>query len=134
MITRDGPLWMVVLAVTSGAAMGAMIRWTLTYLFNEKSWFFTAPMGTLIANLCAAFLMGMALAWLMSRPEIGPNFRLFVITGFLGAFSTLTAVLGENLHFMLMGQWLSAFIHFVLHIGGSFIALVCGVLTIRGHL
>jgi hypothetical protein len=42
MITRDGPLWMVILAVTSGAAMGAMIRWTLTYLFNEKSWFFTA--------------------------------------------------------------------------------------------
>lgn len=134
MITRDGPLWVVVLAVSSGAALGAMARWVLTYLFNERSWLFSAPLGTFIANICAAYLMGIALAWLSTRPEISPTFRLFVIVGFLGAFSTLTAILGENLHFLLNGQWLSSLAHFVLHIGGSFLALVLGVLTIRGHL
>ena len=78
--------------------------------------------------------MGMALAWLSTRPEISPAVRLFIITGFLGAFSTLTAVLGENLHFMQNGEWLAAAEHFFMHIFGSFFALLLGVLTIRGHL
>lgn len=77
--------------------------------------------------------MGMALAWLSTRPEISPAVRLFIITGFLGAFSTLTAVLGENLHFMLTNQWVAAIEHFFVHIVGSFICLVLGVLTVRGH-
>ena len=114
-MTKDGPLWLVVVSVATGATLGAMIRWWLTYAFNGTSWFLSSPLGTLLSNLCAAYLMGMALAW-------------------LGAFSTLTAVLGENLHFMLTGQWLASLEHFLMHIGGSFIALVLGVLTIRGHL
>ena len=133
MITRDGPLWLVVVSVSCGATLGAMTRWGLTYYFNDKVWFLTSPLGTALSNLTAAYLMGMALAWLSTRPEISPAVRLFIITGFLGAFSTLTAVLGENLHFILNNQWLSAIEHFMIHIVGSFIALVMGVLTIRGH-
>ena len=133
MITRDGPLWLVILAVGSGAVLGAMTRWTLTYYFNDKVWFLSSPLGTALSNLIAAYLMGMALAWLSTRPEISPAVRLFIITGFLGAFSTLTAVLGENLNFILNNQFLAAFEHFLIHICGSFIALVMGVLTVRGH-
>ena len=70
----------------------------------------------------------------MDVMDMVPQIPVTIITGFLGAFSTLTAVLGENLHFMLTGQWLAALEHFFMHIGGSFIALVLGVLTIRGHL
>ena len=120
-MTKDGPLWLVVVSVATGATLGAMIRWWLTYAFNGTSWFLSSPLGTLLSNLSP-------------RPEISPAVRLFIITGFLGAFSTLTAVLGENLHFMLTGQWLASLEHFLMHIGGSFIALVLGVLTIRGHL
>ena len=133
-MTKDGPLWLVVISVATGATLGAMLRWGLTYAFNSTSWFLASPLGTLLSNLFAAYLMGLALAWLSTRPEISPAVRLFVITGFLGAFSTLTAVLGANLHFMLNGQWLSALEHFFMHIGGSFVALVLGVITIRGHL
>lgn len=133
-MTKDGPLWLVVLSVATGATLGAMLRWGLTYAFNGTSWFLSSPLGTLLSNLCAAYLMGMALAWLSTRPEISPAVRLFIITGFLGAFSTLTAVLGENLHFMQNGEWLAAAEHFFMHIFGSFFALLLGVLTIRGHL
>ena len=53
--------------------------------------------------------------------------------GISRCFSTLTAVLGENLHFMLTDQWVAAIEHFFVHIVGSFICLVLGVLTVRGH-
>ena len=132
-MTKDGPLWLVVLSVASGATLGAMLRWWLTYAFNGTVWFLSSPLGTALSNLCAAYLMGMALAWLSTRPEISPAVRLFIITGFLGAFSTRTAVLGENLHFMLTNQWVAAIEHFFVHIVGSFICLVLGVLTVRGH-
>ncbi len=134
MLTRDGSIWLVAFSVGTGATLGAMLRWTLTYIFNDNHWFLSSPLGTVLSNLCAAYLMGMALAWLSTRPEIPPSVRLFVITGFLGAFSTLTAVLGENLNFILQGQWLSALEHFAIHIIGSFVLLVMGVLTVRGHL
>lgn len=132
-MTKDGPLWLVVLPVASGATLGAMLRWWLTYAFNNTVWFLSSPLGTALSNLCAAYLMGMALAWLSTRPEISPAVRLFIITGFLGAFSTLTAVLGENLHFLLTSQWIAAIEHFFIHIVGSFVCMVLGVLTIRGH-
>lgn len=133
-MTKDGPLWLVILSVATGATLGAMLRWGLTYALNGTSWFLASPLGTLLSNLFAAYLMGMALAWLSTRPEISPAVRLFIVTGFLGAFSTLTAVLGENLNFMLNGQWFYALEHFFMHIGGSFLALILGVFTIRGYL
>ena len=107
MITKDGPLWLVVVSVATGASIGALIRWGLTYIFNGTQWFLSSPLGTVFSNLIAAYLMGTVLAWLSTRPDISPAVRLFIITGFLGALSTLTAVLGENLHFMLTGQWLA---------------------------
>ena len=134
MITKDGPLWLVVLSVATGASIGALIRWGLTYIFNSTQWFLSSPLGTVFSNLIAAYLMGVVLAWLSTRPDISPAVRLFIITGFLGALSTLTAVLGENLHFMLTGQWLASLGHFAFHFGGAFFALLLGVLTVRGHL
>ena len=97
MITKDGPLWLVVVSVATGASIGALIRWGLTYIFNGTQWFLSSPLGTVFSNLIAAYLMGAVLAWLSTRPDISPAVRLFIITGFLGALSTLTAVLGENL-------------------------------------
>ena len=30
-MTRDGPLWLVILAVGTGAGLGAVCRWMLSY-------------------------------------------------------------------------------------------------------
>ena len=36
METRDGALWAVLLAVGTGAALGACGRWALSYVFNNR--------------------------------------------------------------------------------------------------
>lgn len=33
-MTRDGPLWLVILAVGTGAGLGAVCRWMLSYFLN----------------------------------------------------------------------------------------------------
>ena len=36
-MTRDGPLWLVILAVRTRAGLGAVCRWTLSYFLNPLS-------------------------------------------------------------------------------------------------
>ena len=123
-MTRDGPLWLVVLAVSSGAAIGACIRWGLSYWLNAKPMWI--PLGTLSANLMAGFLIGLALAWFTAHPSINPSVRLFVVTGFLGGLSTLSTLSAESLKYFMHEQWLHAFGHLGLHIGGTLFATSCG--------
>ena len=81
-MTKDGPIELVVLAVGSGAALGALGRWFLAYVLNPRT--DLLPLGTLAANLLGGYLIGLALAWTSAHPEIPPAVRLFLITGFLG--------------------------------------------------
>jgi len=36
-MTRDGPLWLVILAVGTGAGLGAVCRWMLSYFLNPPA-------------------------------------------------------------------------------------------------
>ena len=123
-MTRDGPLWLVVLAVSTGASLGACIRWGLSYWLNAKPiWI---PMGTLSANLIAGLLIGLALSWFSHHPSINPCVRLFVITGFLGGLSTLSTFSAENLNYLIHGEWLEAIGHIGLHLIGTLVATWIG--------
>ncbi len=91
------------LAVGGGGALGAMARY-MTYLLSAQLFGFGFPFGTLIVNVVGSFIMGvltegMALAWTVSA-----ELRLFLVVGFLGAFTTFStfsldvAVLYERGH------------------------------------
>lgn len=47
-MTKDGPLWLVMLAVGTGAGFGAVCRWALSYWLNPLAGWM--PWGTLAAN------------------------------------------------------------------------------------
>ena len=79
-MTRDGPLWLVILAVGTGAGLAAVCRWTLSYFLNPLAGWM--PWGTLASNAAGGLLIGAALAWTSANPELPPTVRLFVITGF----------------------------------------------------
>ena len=132
-MTKDGAIWAVMLSVGAGAFLGAMTRWLITYLLNDKPWFIHAPMGTLIVNLMAGYLMGIVLSWLTFHPFVSAYVRLFLITGFLGAFSTISAVVGENYNFVLHGQYLWAIIHYLLHVGGCYLMMIAGYWTMHAR-
>ena len=87
-MTRDGPLWLVILAVGTGAGLGAVCRWTLSYFLNPLAGWM--PWGTLASNAAGGLLIGAALAWTSANPELPPAVRLFVITGFLGGLTTIS--------------------------------------------
>lgn len=119
----DTPL--ALLSISVGAAFGAILRWLLGLLFN--SLWPVIPPGTLLANVLGGFLMGLALCLFAQIPSPGQYWRLFVITGFLGAlttFSTFTAEIGNLLR---EDKFWTAALGIGLHVGGSLLAFFAGI-------
>ena len=77
-----------ILAISAGAALGAVMRWLLGLSLNAL--FPTIPPGTLVANLLGAYLIGIALALFAQHPALAPEWRLLLITGFLGSLTTFS--------------------------------------------
>lgn len=128
-MTRDGPLWQVLLAVGLGAAVGAWLRWGLSYWLNPRV--AHLPLGTLAANLVGGHLIGIAIAAFVVQPGIAPAWRLLIVTGFLGGLTTFSTFSAESVALMQAGQWAAAGLHTALHLGGSLVATVFGLWTVR---
>lgn len=77
-----------ILAIFGGAGLGALLRWWLGGLLNPV--LPTIPLGTLAANLIGGLLVGLASAFFTHHPGLAPEWRLLVITGFLGGLTTFS--------------------------------------------
>lgn len=101
-------------AVAAGAVLGAWLRWGLALVFNTAAF----PFGTLCVNLLGGLLMGMAVAYFAT---LGPQdtSRLFVMTGFLGGFTTFSAFSAESLLMLQRGQYWLASVHTLSHVLGA---------------
>ena len=128
-MTREGPLWLVLVAVGAGAVLGAWLRWWLGYWLNAR--FEILPVGTLAANLGGAFVIGAVLAYLAVHPAVGPFWRLLLVTGFLGGLTTFSTFSAESLHMLLAGEWIRALLHSTVHVVGSLAAAALGMASVR---
>ncbi|MEY4563868.1 MAG: hypothetical protein RLZZ618_3145 [Pseudomonadota bacterium] len=115
--------WLQILAVSLGAAVGALLRWSAGVWLNPGS--SVLPLGTLLVNCVGGFLIGMALMWFERTPN--ELLRLLLVTGFLGGLTTFSAFSGESLAMMQRGAFGSAVVHTLAHVLGS---LACAAL---GH-
>lgn len=117
------------LVVAAGAVLGAWLRWLLVAKFNAA--LPSLPLGTLIANLAGGLMVGFAVAWLSAAPQLHPNVRLFVITGFLGALTTFSSFSAESLELLQAGRYGWALAHSAAHLFGSLAAAAVGFAACR---
>ncbi|MBS0309238.1 MAG: fluoride efflux transporter CrcB, partial [Proteobacteria bacterium] len=96
------------LAVGVGAALGAWLRWGLSSWMN--AWH-TLPIGTLAANLGGGFIIGMAMAFFQNHPHLSPEWRLLIVTGFLGGLTTFSTFSAESMLLLQRGDYLWALGH-----------------------
>ncbi len=116
-----------VIAISLGAALGALLRWALAVGLNHL--LPTLPLGTLVANLVGGYLIGLALALFAQAPELPPEWRLFVITGFLGGLTTFSTFSAEAVAALQQGRlaWAAATIS--THVLGSLGLTLLGLAT-----
>jgi len=116
------------LAVGVGAALGAWLRWGLSAL---PSWLGSLPLGTLLANLAGSYLVGVAVAFFQAHPALPPEWRLLVVTGFLGGLTTFSTFSAESMLMLQRGDYLWALLHTALHLLGALTLCIAGFASWR---
>lgn len=111
------------LAVSVGAALGALARWQAGVLLNTRWVGF--PLGTLMVNLVGGLLIGLALEWFGRHPN--DLLKLLAVTGFLGGLTTFSAFSGESLVLLKQGALGMALAHTLAHVLGSLVAAWLGM-------
>ncbi len=118
-----------IVAVSVGAALGALLRWFLADRLNAL--FPYLPPGTLVANLVGAYLIGIAMAVFLGLPDLSPAWRLLTVTGFLGGLTTFSTFSAEVVTALLDARWAWALATIFAHVGGSIALTLLGVATVR---
>jgi CrcB protein len=112
-----------------GAAFGAWLRWGLGLWLNPL--FPTLPYGTLAANLVGGYLIGVAIAFFAQHPGVSPEWRLFLITGFLGGLTTFSTFSAEVFTLISRNQLGWALTAASTHLFGSLAMTALGVWTFK---
>ncbi|RPH40666.1 MAG: fluoride efflux transporter CrcB [Desulfobulbaceae bacterium] len=114
-----------ILAISLGASIGAVMRWLLGLSLN--SLFPAIPPGTLVANMLGGYLVGVAIAFFAGHPGVAPEWRLMIITGFLGGLTTFSTFSSEITTLIQQGRLIWAGIAISAHVGGSLLMTILGI-------
>jgi CrcB protein len=117
------------LAVGAGAAFGAWLRWGLSGALNHV--FPNLPLGTLAANLIGGYLVGVAVEVLVHHSVLTPEWRLFIITGFLGGLTTFSSFSAEAVNLLSRQEYAWFGVLIGAHVVGSVILTLLGIATVR---
>ena len=116
-------------AVGLGSALGAWLRWGLSAWLNARLPKF--PLGTLASNLIGGYLVGFAVAYFLVRHDLSTEWRLFVITGFLGGLTTFSTFSAEVTEHLMRGDYVAGIALAALHLVGSLLLTAAGFATYR---
>lgn len=87
------------------------------------------PPGTLAANIIGGYIVGIAIAFFAARPDISPEWRLFIITGFCGGLTTFSTFSAEVVMLIQQGDLAKTTAAIALHVVGSLAATILGIAT-----
>ncbi len=121
-------MWKPILAIALGSTLGGLLRWGLGLKLNNL--FPDVPPGTLVANLIAGYVVGVAIAFFAHVPNLSPEWRLLVITGFCGGLSTFSTFSAEIVSLLQRGLYSWAMSAIAVHVVGSLIMTLAGIATV----
>jgi len=82
--------------VFTGGGLGAVSRWILSDYVQKVSRTTLFPWGTLAVNIIGSFLLGFIMGAAIIHGAFDHSERLFIATGFAGAFTTFSTFMYET--------------------------------------
>jgi len=113
------------LIIGLGGFLGAITRYWVALWIGEK-WGRTFPLGTFVVNVSGSFLIGLLMPIFTVKFLVNPQWRLFLVVGFLGAYTTFSTFEYETSALITDGEWFLALLNVVASVIAGFIALKIG--------
>ncbi len=116
-------------AVGVGGALGCWLRWFLGLRLNAQ--WPVMPLGTLAANLIGGFFVGVAVAFFNRYPGLPPEYRQFIVVGFMGGLTTFSSFSAEVVGMMAKEEYLWALGTAGVHLLGSLVLTAVGMACVK---
>jgi CrcB protein len=113
------------LIIGAGGFAGAITRYALALWIGQR-WGRSFPLGTFVINITGSLLIGLLMPLLTERFIVNPQWRLLLVVGFLGAYTTFSTFEYETGALLNDGEWLFAGLNVSLSVAVGFIALKIG--------
>jgi len=113
------------LIIGIGGFVGAVSRYGIAVWIGQR-WGRSFPLGTFVINVSGSFLIGLLMTLMADRFTENPQWRLLLVVGFLGAYTTFSTFEYETGALLKDGEWLFAGLNVVLSVIVGFVALKLG--------
>ena len=90
-------------------SLGAIVGANLRYLISRDTARWLGPVfpyGTMFINIAGSFIVGFFMIWTTERMLVDPRWRLLVVVGFCGGFTTFSSYAYESMAYFEQGQWM----------------------------
>jgi CrcB protein len=120
------------LLVLAGGAIGSLARYIAgTAIMNRFTGRF--PLGTLIVNVTGCFLIGAIMTMLTQKPAPHPNWRLFLVVGILGGYTTFSSFEWETFAAARSGSPWIGLLNVMASVVLGYFAVWLGVISVGRH-
>ncbi len=113
------------LIIGLGGFFGAVSRYIVALWIGQR-WGRIFPLGTFVINISGSFLIGLLMSLFTEKFMVNPQIRLFLVIGFLGAFTTFSTFEYETGTLVKDGEWSIALANVVFSVLAGFVALKFG--------
>src|SRR5262245_65981399 len=114
-----------IVLIALGAAVGANLRYWVSQWAAQR-WGIAFPYGTLLINVLGSFAIGVVLTLATTNTVISANWRLLIVTGLLGGFTTFSTFSYETYQLIVNGSPLPAALNILGSVGGGLLGVVLG--------
>jgi CrcB protein len=119
---------MKLILVAVGGAAGALARYWVGIAFHAALGP-RLPWGTFVVNITGSFVVGFVMTVLGGQLSPSPNWRLLMVTGFLGAYTTFSALEYETLALIENQRGTTALFYVILSLVVGLLAVWLGCLA-----
>jgi fluoride exporter len=113
------------IVVFAGGGIGSVARFMLATWIGQR-WGKSFPLGTFVINITGSFLIGFLMTLMAERFLENPQWRLLLVVGGLGGYTTFSTFQYETGKLVMDGELGYAALNMVLSVAVGFVALKLG--------